>query len=166
MAKYLGKEVATHRYEPLSARHATDIDTFPNFFVHYLKGEAMKRSDAFPSQYMTTDDVKTAAKKLTIMRVEMREIDSGNKAESKPVAFFKEPGTKPLILNNTNWIAIEAAYGGESDNWTGKEIVAYFDPHVSYGGKQTGGIRVRMPRVPATAPVAPPPAMPEEEEAY
>jgi hypothetical protein len=43
----------------------------------------------------------------------------------------------------------------DTDDWTGKKIVLYNDPNVSYAGKIIGGIRVRAPKVKAAAPVKP-----------
>lgn len=66
---------------------------------------------------------------------------------------------KPLVLNSTNIQLCERAFGSDdTDQWVGKKLVLYVDPNVSYGGKVTGGVRVRAPKKPATAkPAAPPP---------
>lgn len=54
---------------------------------------------------------------------------------------------KPLVLNATNGQIIAKIAGSEeSDAWTGAKVVLYNDPNVSFGGKITGGIRVRAPR--------------------
>lgn len=51
---------------------------------------------------------------------------------------------KPLVLNSTNLQLIAKFLGSEeSDDWEGKKIILYDDPSVSFGGKLTGGIRVR-----------------------
>ena len=51
---------------------------------------------------------------------------------------------KPLVLNSTNLQLIEKFLGSDdSDDWEGKKIILYDDPAVSFGGKITGGIRVR-----------------------
>jgi len=71
---------------------------------------------------------------------------------------------KPLVLNQINMQMIAKITGHtNTDDWTGKQIVVYFDPAVAMGGKITGGLRVRAPRIkpavtaaPAPAPVAPP----------
>lgn len=36
-----------------------------------------------------------------------------------------------------------AAWGDESDVWTGRQVQLYYDPEVVYGGKKVGGVRVR-----------------------
>lgn len=51
---------------------------------------------------------------------------------------------KPLVLNTTNMQLIAKFLGSEdTDDWEGKKIILYDDPSVSFGGKLTGGIRVR-----------------------
>lgn len=71
---------------------------------------------------------------------------------------------KPLILNQTNGGIIQSILGSaESDDWIGKKIVLYTDPNVSFGGKITGGIRVRAPRnQPAPAKAAARPQAPRQ----
>lgn len=43
-------------------------------------------------------------------------------------------------------------YGNHVENWIGKAIALYVDPHVKFGKKTTGGVRVRptIPRRPET----------------
>lgn len=62
---------------------------------------------------------------------------------------------KPMVLNSTNGQLIAKITGAEDfDGWIGKQVVLYDDPNISFGGKVTGGIRVRAPKTKA-APVAP-----------
>lgn len=64
-------------------------------------------------------------------------------AENKFVLHFNEQ-VKPMVLNSTNAQLIAMATGSsETDDWTGKKITLWNDPSVSFGGKMTGGIRVR-----------------------
>lgn len=52
---------------------------------------------------------------------------------------------KPLVCNSTNAQLIAKFVGSdETDDWPGQKIMLYNDPSVSYGGKLTGGIRVRQ----------------------
>ena len=58
-----------------------------------------------------------------------------------------EEADKPFVLNSTNLQMIANICGSDdSDDWPGKQIVLYNDPNVSFGGKLTGGIRVRKPK--------------------
>jgi hypothetical protein len=63
---------------------------------------------------------------------------------------------KPLVMNQTNAQLCAHIFGSDdTDDWTGKKLVLYTDPNVSYGGKLVGGIRVRAPKnQPKAAPVA------------
>lgn len=65
---------------------------------------------------------------------------------------------KPMVLNSTNGQIIAAVTGSqEFDDWTGRKIVLYNDPNISFAGKLTGGIRCRAPKnQPQPAPAAPP----------
>lgn len=106
----------------------------------------MKRSDAFPSQYVSKDDVESPVVWTVagVSKVEMSDDDGGKK--SPPVMTFKEDHAKPLILNNTNWMVLEDLYGDDSDKWVGHPIELYKDPAVMFGGKRVGGVRVRKPQ--------------------
>jgi hypothetical protein len=103
----------------------------------------MKRSQAFPSNYLGKDDVQ-APRVCVIDHVSMVTLKSEHGEEEKPALFFRGD-VKPMVLNNTNWITIEAAYGDESDNWRGKAVEVYFDPSVMFGSKRIGGVRLRIP---------------------
>lgn len=102
----------------------------------------MKRNDAFPKKFLSKDDVATPVKAV-IYSVSQREIGSGEESETKVVMEF-ENGTKPMVLNGTNWDILENAFGQDSDTWIGKTITLYNDPLVMYAGKKTGGVRVRI----------------------
>ena len=59
---------------------------------------------------------------------------------------FKE-FDKPMVLNATNIVLLERACGSDNtDDWMGKQVTIYVDSNVSYMGKITGGLRVRLPR--------------------
>lgn len=52
---------------------------------------------------------------------------------------------KPLVLNTTNMTLIAKFLGSDNtDDWVGGKIILYDDPTVSFGGKLTGGIRIRQ----------------------
>lgn len=104
----------------------------------------MKRSDAFPTKYLSKDDIKSPTIGA-IERVVNETLGQGEDQEIKPVMYFSSGIEKPMVINATNWINVEAAYGDESDNWTGKPIEVWVDPSVSFGGKRIGGLRLRQP---------------------
>jgi hypothetical protein len=63
--------------------------------------------------------------------------------DTKPVAYF-EGKDKGLVLNKTNSNTISAAYGDETDDWVGAEIVLY-ETMVEFQGQRKPGIRCLVP---------------------
>jgi len=113
----------------------------------------MKRSEAFPSKYMSKDDVKVPVR-ATIAAVRFDVLKGENGDEQKPVMYF-QGDVKPMIVNNTNWMTCEDAWGDDSDNWLGKSVELYFEPSVMFGGKRVGGVRVRISASGKTQAAAP-----------
>lgn len=69
----------------------------------------------------------------------------GEPKEEKWVMVFEE--AKPLVLNSTNTKRAAKALGSdETDDWIGKQIVAYNDEDVEFAGDIVGGIRLRAPK--------------------
>lgn len=76
--------------------------------------------------------------------------------DMKPVLFFigEERG---LALGPTTGAQVAEACGTEDyEDWVSREIVVYFDPNIMFGGKRTGGLRVRAPKQQAAKPAAKP----------
>lgn len=70
---------------------------------------------------------------------------------------------KPMVCNAVNSQLMAKFCGSEeTEEWSGKKVILYDDPTVSYAGKLTGGIRCRaVPKaqaVPARTQAAAPPA--------
>ena len=114
----------------------------------------MKRSEAFPSKYLSKDDIHGPTVG-TILKVEIESFESEKGTESKPIMYFSAGIPKPMVVNNTNWMSIEDLYGDESDNWTGQPIEVWVDPAVAFGGKRIGGLRLRAPSTSPAAAAAP-----------
>jgi hypothetical protein len=124
----------------------------------------MKRSDAFPSRYLSKDDVKRAVDPIraTIKDVLIETLGQGSDAEDKPVLHFRGSNLKPMVLNAGNWGIVEEAYGEDTETWTGKPVDIYYNPDVMFGKERTGGIRLRIPGRPHAVPAgATPPSRPE-----
>jgi hypothetical protein len=76
---------------------------------------------------------------------------AGEPKEEKWVMVFEE--AKPLVLNSTNTKRAAKVCGSEeTDDWIGKQIVAYNDEEIEFAGDIVGGIRLRAPRGRASAP--------------
>jgi hypothetical protein len=68
----------------------------------------------------------------------------GSRQDVKCVMWFHE-NPKGLRLNKTAVNVLEAAYGPDSDLWSGKKVKLYFDPKVEFGGRPVGGVAVATP---------------------
>jgi len=123
----------------------------------------MNVNEIFPSSYLKASDLKGRQIKVTIDRVELEILGQGKDAQTKPVIYFvgKEKG---LVANKTNMNTIAIAYGDETDEWSGAEIIL-FEVMTDFQGKATPAIRCKIPpRAPANQrPVAQRPAPREEE---
>jgi hypothetical protein len=83
--------------------------------------------------------------------METLEGDQGD--EDKMICHFKED-VKPMVLNRTNAQLIAVATGAnKAGEAVGKQVVVYNDPTISFGGKITGGLRIKkLSGAPKTAP--------------
>ena len=104
------------------------------------------------SKFLKKEDVGTGLL-LTVNGVGQENVaKQGADPEMKWVLHFEE-SDKPLVLNQINIQIAAQVFGSEdTDDWTGKRLVLYTDPNVSFGGKVVGGIRVRAPKKTAPAP--------------
>ncbi len=124
-------------------------------------GTDMKLSEIVPStgKYLKKEDADPAIL-VTVKAFSQEDVSAqGEPPELKGTVHFHEV-EKPLVLNQTNaqLMAIATGLSGDSDEteFIGKKIVLFNDPTVSFGGKITGGIRIRAARnQPAPAPREP-----------
>ena len=115
----------------------------------------MLKSEAHPGRFLRQDDVSKPIL-VTILRVEMALLEGDAGTTQKPVAHFIEPGVSPMVINKINWDELENGFGmPDSDDWGGSQCVIYVDPNVSFGGRRSGGLRVRMPKSQVAPPVDP-----------
>jgi hypothetical protein len=122
----------------------------------------MKTSDAFPSKYMKAEDfAEGEVRVLTIRNVEPEELGQGQKKETKPVMTFREPNTKPFVMNKTNWgiVADTYKYGDDSDLWLGRKIALHV-LEVEMKGDIVRAIRVKT-KLPTAAPAPRPTPEPD-----
>jgi hypothetical protein len=105
----------------------------------------MKSTDAFPSKYLKSADVKAAPMVAIISYVTQEAV--GQDKQTKPVIYLERG--KPIVCTRTNFEAIEAAFG-DSDDWAGQKIKIYCAV-TSFQGKRVDGIRID-PIVPKPAP--------------
>lgn len=106
-----------------------------------------KVGEMLESKFLRKEDFDIP-KLLTVAGVVQENVAmAGAEPEMKWCLQFQET-EKPLVLNSTNIQLCAKAFGSDdTDEWIGRQIVLYHEPHVSYGGKLVGGIRVRAPKV-------------------
>jgi hypothetical protein len=111
---------------------------------------------------LTKDDFPSPAL-ATITGLQQAVLQGENGSETKWTASFAE-FDRSLVLNKTNVRLLATFLGNDTVNWTGKKIVIFNDPTVSFGGRTVGGIRVRAPKQAPQTKSAPAPAAPAPTE--
>ena len=111
-----------------------------------------KISDMLPSSYLKQTDFDETGYIVTVKSIEQKNVAREDEPpENKWIVYFNEY-EKAMVLNTTNINGLAKACGSEdTDDWPGKAVIVYVDPTVGYGGKITGGLRVRRHSV-AAAP--------------
>ena len=106
----------------------------------------MRIGEMKESKFLKKEDVGQG-RLFTISKIEKVNVALEDQPkEEKWVTYFREV-EKGFVTNWTNLQLIAKAMNSdEVETWTGKQIVLYEDPNVSYGGKLTGGIRCRAPK--------------------
>ena len=112
-----------------------------------------KISEMLPSSYLKQSDFDENGLIVTVARVDNKNVAKEDELpEHKWIVYFNEY-EKGMVLNSTNIQALaKACNSDDTDDWTGKEVVVYVDPTVGYGGKVTGGLRIKryaQPQAPA-----------------
>lgn len=100
----------------------------------------MKISHAFPTKYLKADDLQKREVKVTIDRTVMEDVGEN---EEKPIVYFVSK-TKGLVLNKTNASKIALAYGDDTVEWCGKDLILFPDV-TNFQGRMVDCIRVRIP---------------------
>ena len=95
------------------------------------------------SKYLAKGDVGEDGLILTIKGFRMETLEGDQGDEDKMVCHFKED-VKPMVLNRTNAQLISVATGAsKAGDAVGKQVVVFNDPTISFGGKVTGGLRIK-----------------------
>lgn len=95
------------------------------------------------SKYLAKEDVGEDGVILTIKGFRMETLKSDDGDEEKMVMHFMED-VKPMVLNRTNSQLIGVVTGCKTAGEArGKSIVVYNDPTIGFGGKITGGLRIK-----------------------
>jgi hypothetical protein len=118
-----------------------------------------------PSKFLKKDDFPEAGKVVTFQRFVKENVARDNEPpEHKWVCYFAGE-EKGLVMNSTNLQRAARAMGSEdTDDWIGRQIVAFCDPDIEFGGKLVGGIRLRAVKPSAGAQKAREQAAPAGDE--
>lgn len=108
------------------------------------------------SKYLSKGDVGEDGLILTVKGFRYESVKGDDGDEDKMVLLFVED-VKPMIMNRTNAQLMAIATGAnKAGDAVGKQVVVFNDPTVSFGGKVTGGLRIKKvagaPRQAARAP--------------
>jgi hypothetical protein len=95
------------------------------------------------STYLTKNDVGDDGLILTIKGFKHETIKGDSGDETKVVMYFEED-VNPMVVNRTNAQLLAIATGSQNAGEArGKQVVVYNDHSISFGGKVTGGIRIK-----------------------
>lgn len=118
----------------------------------------MRIGEMKESKYLKKEDVGHG-KLVTIISLDQQNVAMEDQPpDLKWIMHFRE-FQKGMVLNWTNIQLVAKALGTEeTTEWIGKQVVVFEDPNVSYGGKVTGGIRIRARKtvsvpIPTPSPV-------------
>lgn len=100
----------------------------------------MHIDEAFPSKYLKASDLQGRNVTVKMGRAEVEKI-----GEDKKLILYFQGKEKGMVLNKTNANNIAGIYGGDTDDWYGKEITL-FEAMVDFQGKTVPALRVRAPR--------------------
>jgi hypothetical protein len=103
-----------------------------------------KVSEMKNSKFLKKEDVGEDGTIVTVVNVHQVNVAMEGDAEDMKWCMTFREFEKPMVLNTTNAQLCEKFLNSDdTDDWTGKQIVIYDDPSVSFGGKPVGGIRVK-----------------------
>ena len=101
----------------------------------------MKMNDVFPSKYLKASDIEGEMTVTVKNCVPVMLTNRAGEDEQKPLITF-EGVEKGVILNITNWKAIEKQHGHDSDDWKGKQITL-IKAYVDAFGETVEAIRIK-----------------------
>jgi hypothetical protein len=113
---------------------------------------------AYGSKYLGTVDLGNRKIRARIQKVRKQELnDKDGRKRMKFILLF-DALDKPLVLNSTNKDALVDRLGRVPGKWEGASVGLFVDPNVSFAGKRTGGVRLRVLEPVKTAKAAKPAA--------
>lgn len=95
------------------------------------------------SKWLAAADLQNRKHKVVIDQIEVVEFNQDGKKEKKIGVYLRDK-KKGIMLNKTNAKIVAAQYGGNTDEWIGKEITI-FPTTTTFGKDTVPCIRVEMP---------------------
>ena len=109
---------------------------------------------AYGSKYLGATDLGDRKIRARIQKVRKEELtDKDGRKKTKFIVFF-DTLDKGLVLNVTNKDRLVDGVGRVPAKWVGTSIGLYVDHDVSFGGKKTGGVRLKILETAKTPPAA------------
>lgn len=104
-----------------------------------LEGDPLKILKPYLGHWDVPDDGDLV---LTIDKIYKDDVKNQHGTETKPIIYFIEPDTKPMILNKTNRDSITKLHGRrtKSNNWHGCKIALY----AGHESKSADGFALRV----------------------
>jgi hypothetical protein len=104
------------------------------------------------AKYLKKEDIPSPVD-TSILWIKEEEVTTPGKGTETRLVLYFDGLKKGLVLNMTNFQKLEELTGTDDcEKWVDVPVQLYVDPDVTYGGKKTGGIRIRKPE-PGSAPV-------------
>lgn len=99
------------------------------------------------SNFLKQADVSEEGVDLTIKHFDYQQVGQGTDAETKLVVHWTNPNYKPMVVNKENGTLLKiACKTDDTDLMIGKKVNVWANPHVAFGGKMVGGLRIRAAR--------------------
>jgi hypothetical protein len=105
----------------------------------------LKLNDLLDSKFLKKEDLGDDEHLVTIKKVAKTNVARDDEPPKYKGTIQFDEFPKPMVANTTNLNRIAKAFGNDTDSWIGQQIKVFYDPDVEFGGKITGGIRVRVP---------------------
>lgn len=114
--------------------------------LHYKQEPIMHISKMISSKFVKSNDVDQPLL-VTISEISEQNVAKENEPPEIKWSLAFSDYSKPLVLNVTNiQLCSSVCQSEDTDDWIGHQIVLYNDPTIMYGGKMTGGVRIRAPK--------------------
>lgn len=113
--------------------------------IAYRQGDIMHIGKFSQSKYLKGSDFDQP-KLLTIDHISAENVARDNEAKRERAIIYFVEMKKGMVANKTNLVRCAKIFGSEdTDDWSGKRVVVYFDEDVEMSGEIVGGLRVRAP---------------------